>query len=1338
MQRQFISMKGHNGNFWTIDVDKKEMIITYGVIHSDPKESNKSFETEEKCQKEADKLIKKKLEGGYEEVLLRVPGAPIHLIHRVEEAQKNKIEELSIDVRKSAGLVKEITKITSLKKLTISYAIEIPAEIGQLQNLVEFEIDSSYELAMIPEEIGQCKKMRRLMIRDTGITQLPESIGQLIGLQKLYIWGNKNLHSIPPTYSELTALETFWIVFNRGSYGKEKTPAIILPDGLFSKMTGLEELNIHHNDMEKLPAGMESLKKCTELKASNNKLTEIPLMITEMESLERLEFNGNPIETIPPEIVNLKFLSDFSIPIEEIKNVPQEALKKGIIGIRNHFNPESSSKTKKKQAEAAPNDREEIVKAYADRLKQFERDAKDKMYDKGHLAGLEKLLHFLKGETDIQPDYITNDDEYYLRTLCQIFSPFKEWTFVDRRVLAYMTGDQWSLKKDDDGFHEAFYSWLGKQLLENDYPGHFGEVIRLLTGFGIKEELSLQHTLQEVCYIIHDSDDKSYPATSLDEFILSHVEQHLPKMMNIAKEYGHARSYLTQLLLKNHEDKLQTYIPQLTEVYKSDGMDHLRYSVVEKFCAHDPARYESLALEQLKITNCQGCTAEMARILKKQYGNKFHDLAKKTCLETLDFISKSLNKKSDYHFNWSEHVRYGDGSKKFVEYVTKTFGAEVRDDIFRYVKDTKSLSLENIATALKYYGQDAMDIAAEGFDMTISDNEIAGFFRKYFNTIAPFDFSAYYEKSWEIATSEFREVAQTACLALSRQPVAAIQPKAEELLASKEADERYAGIMVLGLIGSSATLKLLQPSLKNEKNEELRDQVINFIYRSPAAITINEAKDRIANAAARGKLGKPAAKWLDEKALPGLTWSDGKPLDLDAIRFLFYRQSRLKDIGPDNEARDIYPLIDRSKSAPFAEALLKLIIKNGGLKAPNRFALSVAALLGGASVVPLLMKTAIDDKNENACAALGWQRSLEAAFALEKIMVHYKTKYPNVKNAASEAFELIAGQQQLTVSELKDKIIPDFGFVNRQWQFKCGKDQVVITIDKNVKLIIEDPQGKKLSTLPKSAPEAAKKEYKETSAAIREAAKQLTINLENYLCTQRKWTSNDWKAFFLQHPLAFALAQNFVWAGFDKRAMKETFLLKDDGNFTGPDGKVVTLNEKLTIGLVHPIDLSPAQITQWQQVLAKEKIDPPFRQLDRKTFQVPEELKGKTFSFAYEDKEQDASTFKYRAEKRGWQRGSVVDSGAVSAFRKRYVDEQLEVFIITENLGVQSYADGGTASFGRMFFVKLGSVVIGSYTYDEPSSETDPRLIPFTALPPIVYSETINDLEILLAKKKED
>jgi len=87
-------------------------------------------------------------------------------------------------------------------------------------------------------------------------------------------------------------------------------------------------------------------------------------------------------------------------------------------------------------------------------------------------------------------------------------------------------------------------------------------------------------------------------------------------------------------------------------------------------------------------------------------------------------------------------------------------------------------------------------------------------------------------------------------------------------------------------------------------------------------------------------------------------------------------------------------------------------------------------------------------------------------------------------------------------------------------------------------------------------------------------------------------------------------------------------------------------------------------------------------------------------------------------------------------YREAYENQRIEAFIRLEGLGVQS--EGEEATLGELYFVPIGSVESGSYTYDEPRDEKDERLIKFADVPRIVYSETVADLRKITKSKEED
>ena len=103
-------------------------------------------------------------------------------------------------------------------------------------------------------------------------------------------------------------------------------------------------------------------------------------------------------------------------------------------------------------------------------------------------------------------------------------------------------------------------------------------------------------------------------------------------------------------------------------------------------------------------------------------------------------------------------------------------------------------------------------------------------------------------------------------------------------------------------------------------------------------------------------------------------------------------------------------------------------------------------------------------------------------------------------------------------------------------------------------------------------------------------------------------------------------------------------------------------------------------------------------------------------------------TFKGRAERLGWYRGSVCDGGAITSYYKSFPASGTDVFLSLDGfyIGIDMYA---TINLGKVSFVKHGVVKVGSYTYDEPHGDDDPRIIPLGIIPPIVFSEVMGDLQ---------
>ena len=208
----------------------------------------------------------------------------------------------------------------------------------------------------------------------------------------------------------------------------------------------------------------------------------------------------------------------------------------------------------------------------------------------------------------------------------------------------------------------------------------------------------------------------------------------------------------------------------------------------------------------------------------------------------------------------------------------------------------------------------------------------------------------------------------------------------------------------------------------------------------------------------------------------------------------------------------------------------------------------------------------------------------------------------------------------------------------------------------------------------------------------------------------------------------FAYAVRLVWGLYDAdQQVISPFRCLEDQSLINADGDEIDLPETGRIGMVHPLSLSAAQVAFWRGNLADSDVTPIFPQLSRPTVSMPETARNLNQDHQFDGVEHGGYAFVSRMEKTGWTRGSVQDGGGIASFYKEFTDLGITAIAMQEgNIGVGYYDDN--AALGPVMFVKNKSVRFGSYSYDDPANDTDPRLIAFADVPPIVYSEIMADL----------
>ena len=597
---------------------------------------------------------------------------------------------------------------------------------------------------------------------------------------------------------------------------------------------------------------------------------------------------------------------------------------------------------------------------------------------------------------------------------------------------------------------------------------------------------------------------------------------------------------------------------------------------------------------------------------------------------------------------------------------------------------------------------------------------------------------------WPLMQHKSRPARGAAARALAGLGYGEASEKALKLLEHKKAEVRQAAVMLLSQTAEPEAMKDLKQRLDVEENDDVRDDILLALERagSGAALSPEEQQARIAKTLSKTKTA-PAA-WIKAEAL-SFKRQDGSALSADEVLYLLIRQSRCKEMRADLEAKPLYAALDRAACADSALALLQAFL-GSPQDAADRWTMVVAALTGDDRLVPVLRKAILDwaDKSrgklaEYAAQALALLGTEAALMVVDSLSVRFRSKNKNIGQAAADAFAAAAEARGVTVEELGDLVVPWLGFEpGKPRLIETSKGQVEARIDAELKLAFRDVKtGKAMSKLPAGASAEVQAEFKTLAATLKEAVKAQMLRIETLLVRQFRWPVARWQQLYLAHPLLRPFTQRLVWGWRDAAGeLRTTFRALDDASLSDVEDNAVTLPAEGSVSLVHPLDLSDEARAAWIQHLVDYDVIPPFAQLDRPVIRCKPEEAGTKFGKQVEGSDVNAMTFRSRAEKLGWSRGSVCDAGCVTAYRKIYSGAGVEAFLGLEGMYVGIGMDE-TIKLGDVCFVKTGSVQVGSYVYDEPSKDDDPRLITFSDVPIVPFSETMGDLIKISGKNAE-
>jgi len=413
--------------------------------------------------------------------------------------------------------------------------------------------------------------------------------------------------------------------------------------------------------------------------------------------------------------------------------------------------------------------------------------------------------------------------------------------------------------------------------------------------------------------------------------------------------------------------------------------------------------------------------------------------------------------------------------------------------------------------------------------------------------------------------------------------------------------------------------------------------------------------------------------------------------------------------------------------------------------APPRadWALKAVGLLGGDAsalkLTPLVRAWPGENYHQRAELGLECLRAIGSDGALMAIGgIAQKLKFKGLQAKARAAMEDIARARGLTRAQLEDRVVPDCDLDERGSRtFDLGGRRFTFTLGAGLTPLLRDERGAPRPALPKPTAKddpalvaRAAEDWKLLKKEVAEVAKIQAVRLEQAMVTGRRWTPTEFETLLARHPLMTHLARLLIWGRYDGGALTATFRLTEDSGYADSKDEPFALDDKGTIGVVHPLRLSADERSAWGEILSDYETVPPFPQLSRPLYYLePDEAAAQELA-RYKDVKIAPQTLVYTLERLDWVRGTPRDG---SIF-----DEHSKPFESAGVTAVLTYRDGVPVGYIDDWDDQTLDACVFARGITGPSGfrryqQLD--MVPPREVDSVVISEVLGDLTVVAAKR---
>jgi hypothetical protein len=311
--------------------------------------------------------------------------------------------------------------------------------------------------------------------------------------------------------------------------------------------------------------------------------------------------------------------------------------------------------------------------------------------------------------------------------------------------------------------------------------------------------------------------------------------------------------------------------------------------------------------------------------------------------------------------------------------------------------------------------------------------------------------------------------------------------------------------------------------------------------------------------------------------------------------------------------------------------------------------------------------------------------SMTAGNTLEELVhLAQKVELQSQRALIDGAMKIAAERMGLPSPGLGELPLPDCGFKEmgrRVERFGEITGEIVIGEDGGVELRWLKANGERAKSVPAKVMRELEQQVKDFKAAVKDVKATLAEvkeRLEGAPIMLKMWGVKDWRAKYVEHPVAGVVARSVVWE-FEQAGRRDAGILSGD-KVVDASGREVEVMNGARVRVWHPISGRIADVQGWRQALAARGVRQPFKQVHREVYVLTEaERRTGVYSNRFAGHILRQSQFRALAKGRGWKSDyqGGWDGGGRGVAERTLAQWELRAQLWTDGVGDEFNDAGG-------------------------------------------------------------